>query len=106
MSFINITLIIELLKDLLNLFLVVFVSGADEFIVRGVHQIPNTFYFTGCPVYKFLRCNTCGLCLFLNLLAVFIGSCLEKYVIAFRPFITGNRICQYCLISIANMRLS
>ena len=105
-SFINISLIIKLLKNLLNLSFVVLIRGADKLVIGRVHQIPNIFNLSCSFVYKFLRSDSGSLCLLLNLLTVLIGSCLEEHVIALCPFIPGNGISQNCLVGIADMRLT
>ena len=37
MSLVNVTLIVELLKNLLHLLFVVCISGTDKFIIRSIH---------------------------------------------------------------------
>ena len=54
-------------EDLLYLFLVIVVSGADKFIIRGIHHIPDILNLSGYLVYKFLAGHACLLCLHLDL---------------------------------------
>ena len=105
-TFINVALIVELLKDLLNLLLVIFISGTNKFIMRGIHKVPNTLYLVGNLVHVFLRCNAFFFGFFFNFLTVFIGSCLEKYIISFLSAETSDCICQHDFIGISYMRLT
>ena len=66
------------LENLLNLFLMVFICGTDEFVIGCVHQIPDALDLTGYVINEFLRCNTCFFCFQLNLLAMLVSSSLEK----------------------------
>ena len=56
-SFINVSLIIQFFENLLYLSLMISICGADEFIIRGVHQIPDPFDFSGYFIHKFLWCD-------------------------------------------------
>ena len=105
-TLIDITLVIQLLENLLYLFLVVCICSTDKIIIRGVHHIPDFFYLSCNLIYIFLRCDACLLCLLLNLLSVLIRSGLEVYVIPFPSAESCNRICQYDFIGVSNMRLT
>ena len=91
---------------LLNLFFVIGICGTDEFVIRCVHQIPDSLDLTVYVINEFLRCNTCFFCFQLNLLAMLVSSGLEKYVVALLSFITRNGVCQNRLVGIANVRLA
>ena len=54
MALIDIALFVELLKNLLHLLFMVLVSGADEFIIGCVHQIPDIFDLSRHVVHKLL----------------------------------------------------
>ena len=45
MSLVNISLIVKFLENLLNLFLMIFICCTDEFVIRCIHQIPDSFDF-------------------------------------------------------------
>ena len=82
------------------------VRCTDKLIIRSIHQIPDSLNFSGYIVHKFFGGNSCFLCLQLNFLSMFIGSCLEKYIVSLAPFVSCDRICQYDLISVADMRFA
>ena len=105
-SFVNISLIVQFLKDLLYLLLMVCIRCTDEFIIRSVHQIPDSLDFRRNIVYKFLRRNSCFFRLQLNLLTVFICSCLEEHIVSLASFIARNRVRQYDLISVSDVRFA
>ena len=105
-TFVDIALVIQLLENLLYLLLMVIIGGADEFIIGSVHQIPDPLNLTGHIVHEFLRSNACLLSLQLNLLAVLVGSGLEKYVVALESAETGNGVRQYDLIGVADVGLA
>ena len=106
LSLVDIPFCIHFLENLLNLFLMVFICGTDEFVIGCVHQIPDALDLTGYVINEFLRCNTCFFCFQLNLLAMLVSSGLEKYVVALLSFITRNGVCQNRLVGIANVRLA
>ena len=82
-----------------------FVRSTDKFVIRGVHQIPQAADRCGCPVNKFLRCNSGFLCLDFNLLAMLVGSCLEEHIIAVFSLKSGDTVCQNDFITVSYMRL-
>ena len=45
MSLVNISLVVKFLENLLNLFLMIFICCTDEFVIRCIHQIPDSFDF-------------------------------------------------------------
>lgn len=106
MSLVDISFCIHFLEDLLNLFLVVSVCGTDEFVIGCVHQIPDSLDLTGYIVYEFLWCDSCFFCFELDLLTMLVSSCLEKYIVSFLPLVTCDRVCQYDLIGVADMRFT
>ena len=62
-SFVNISLIVQFFEDFLYLFLMILIRCTDEVVIRSIHQIPDTFYFSGSFVNILLRCNAGCLCL-------------------------------------------
>ena len=105
-TLVNISLIVKLLEDLLNLLLVRRIRGADETVIAGAHQIPDLTDHAGIPVDKFLRRHAGFRSLDLILLTMFIRPGLKNDIITFSPFIAGDRIRQHSLIGIADMRLA
>ena len=105
-ALVNIAFVVQFFEDLLYLFLMIIVRGADEFIIGSIHQIPDPLDLACRIIHKLLGCHACGLCLQLDLLAVLVGSCLEKYVIALLSLESGNAVCQHNLVGIANVRLA
>ena len=106
MSLVDISFCVHFLKNFLNLFLMVSICGTDEFVIGSVHQIPDPLDLTGYIVYEFLWCDSGFFCLKFDLLTMFVSSCLEKYIVSFLPLVTCDRICQYDLIGIADVRLT
>ena len=92
MSLVDISFCVHFLKDLLNLFFVVSVCGTNEFVIRCIHQIPDFFDLTGYIIYKLFRCNTGFACFDLNLLTVFVCTCLETDIIALHSLKTCNTV--------------
>ena len=105
-SLVDISLIVQLLKNLLHLFLMVCIGRADKVIVGRVHQIPDALYLTCHVIYILFWRNACFFCLLLNLLAMLICSGLEINVVALQSLITRDRICEHDLIRISDMRLA
>ena len=105
-AFVNVALIVQFLKYLLHLSLMVLICGTYKFIIGRVHQIPDRLNLPRGLIHEFLWCYACCRGLFFYFLAVFVCSCLEKYIIPFRSLKTGNRICQHCLIRIADVGFS
>ena len=106
MSLVDISLCIHFLKNLLDLFFMVFICGTNEFVIRSIHQIPDSLDLTGNIVNKFLWCDSCFLCFQLDLLTMLVCSCLEKHVITLLSLITCNSISKNNLVSIADMRFT
>ena len=104
--FVNVAFLIHFLEDLLHLALMVFVRGADEFIVGSVHQIPDLLDLPGHIVHEFLGRNACFLRFQLDLLAVLVGPGLEEHVKALASFIPGDGVRQHDLIGIADVGLA
>lgn len=106
MSFVNISLIIELFENLLNLFLMVIICCTDKFVIRSIHQIPDFLDFSGNIVYKFFWCYSRLFCFELDLLTMLISSCLEKYIVSLTSLVSCDRVSQNNLISVSNMRFA
>ena len=105
-TFVNVALLVELFEDLLYGLLVVGIGGSNELIVAGVHQIPNVFDLAGYFVNVLLGSYTVFLSVQLDLLAVFVGTGHEEYIVALQTTIAGNSVGQYYLIGVADMGLT
>ena len=84
----------------------IIIGGADEFIIRSVHEIPDPFDLRRYVIDKLLRSNAGFLSLQLDLLAVLVGSGLEKYIVALLSLETGDAVCENDLVSVSDMRLA
>ena len=104
--FINISLLIQFFENLLHLFLMICIRSTNKLIIRSIHQIPDIFNLSRYIIYVFLGSDASFLSFVLNFLTVLIGTCLEKHIISLLSFETGNTVCQYYLISVADMRLA
>ncbi len=60
-TFINIALLIELLKNLLHLRFMIRIRRAHKAVIRRIHHVPNRFYLPGHIVHIRLRCHPCSL---------------------------------------------
>ena len=105
-ALVDISLIVQFLKDFLHALLVILVCGADKIIIGCIDQIPDSLYLAGYLIHIFLRCNTGSLCLFLNLLTMLVSSSLEINVIALCTLIPCNGICKNDLVGISDMRFA
>jgi hypothetical protein len=59
-------------EDLLNGFVVAWLGGANEVVVRNAHGIPKASEFDGNFIDESLRGDTFGFGVFLNLFAVLV----------------------------------
>ena len=105
-ALINISLIMQLLENLLNLLLMVFICCTDKLVIGCIHQIPDLLDLTGYIVYKLLRGNTCFACFDLNLLTMLICTCLETDIVSLHSLKTCNTVSQNDFISITDMWLA
>ena len=82
------------------------ICGTDKFIIRSIHQIPDTLDLACSLIYKLLWSDACSLCLLLDLLSVLIGTGLEEHIVSLSSLISCNTVCQHDLIGVADMRLT
>ena len=104
-ALVDIALIVQLFEDLLHLFLVHGVGGADELVIGGVHQVPDLLDLSSDVVHMLLRGDARSLGLFLDLLAVLVRAGLEVYVVAGHALVARDRVGQHDLIGVADVRL-
>ena len=105
-SLIDIALVEELPEDLLNLLLMVLIGRTHELVIGRIHKIPDSADFTCSLIYEFLGRDASFCSLILDLLSVFIGTSHEEYIISFLTTIACNRICEYNLVGISDVRLA
>ena len=105
-SFINISLLIELLKDLLHLLLMVCIRRTDKFVIRSIHQIPDPLDLSRHIVHELLRSDPCFLCLELDLLSVLVRPCLEEHIVSLAPLVARDRVREHDLIGVSDVRLA
>ena len=103
MSFVDISLIVQLFENLLYLFFMIIICGTDKFVIRCIHQIPDSLDLCGYVVYIFLRCDACFFGFQLDLLTVLIRTGLEEYIVSLLSFEAGDTVCQYNLVGITDM---
>ena len=104
-TLVNIALIIQLFEDLLHLFLVHRVGGADELVIGGVHQIPDGLNLTGNLVNVLLRRDAGCLGLLLNLLTMLVRAGLEINVVTGHALVACDSVGQHDLVGVADVRL-
>ena len=103
---INVTLIIELFKDLLDLTLVVGIRRADKTVIRRIHEIPEPLDLSRDLIYKLLGTLTRAGSPGLDLLPVFIRTCHKTHIEAIRPFVSRDAVRKDDLIAVADMGLA
>ena len=105
-ALVDIALLVQFFEDLLHLRHMVLVRRADEFVIRHVHQVPDSFDFRRHAVHKLFRGHARGFRLFLNFLAVFVRSRLKTHVKALVALESRNGVRQHDLVSVAYVRLA
>ena len=105
-ALVDVPLFIELFEHLLDLFFVIFVCCADEFIVGSVHQIPNIFDAACHFVHKLLGSFSCCGCFKFNFFTVLVSAGLETDVVSLLTFESCKEVCEDDFISVAYMRLA
>ena len=103
-ALVDIALLVHLPEHLLDLFFVIRVCRTDKLIIRCVHQVPDPFDLGSRFIDVFLWRHSGFRCFIFNFLPVFIGSCLEKHVIALHSAETGYAVRQDDLVRVADMR--
>ncbi len=103
---IDIALVIELFKDLLNLTLMIFIGGTNEAIIGGVHTIPDPADLTGRLIHKLLGCLAGAGSALLDLLTVLVRAGLKVHVVAVCALVACNAVCHDNLVGVADVRLA
>ena len=87
----------------LDLYFMIGIRCPDETVIGSIHQIPDALHFRRSSVDEFLRGDSGRIGPVLDLLSMFIGSCLETDVIALQPAESRDGVCQYDLVGIADV---
>ncbi len=107
-ALIYIALVIHLLEDALYGLYVIIIGGADEAVVRDVHQLPQILdaaLAVDDVVNELLRGNARGLGLFFDLLAVLVGTGEEHHIEAHEPFVAGDGVGRDGAVGMAYVQL-
>ena len=103
---VDIPLVIQTLENLLHLFLMGLIRGADELVILNIQLIAEPPDHPCHIVHKGLGSYARLLGLQFDLLPVFIRSGLEKHIIPLFSLKAGDGIRQHNLVIVANMRLT
>ena len=103
--FVDVTLVVEALEDLLNRFDVLFIRGPDKMIVAAVHQVPEFPDFGGYAVHICLRGDPRFFRVVFNFFAVLVRPCQKKYVVSLQLAESGDRVRHDDFIGVADMGL-
>jgi len=105
LALVDVTLLVELGKDLLAGLHVVVVGGADEAVVADVQQLPQVLDGGHDLIDVLLGGHARVGSLVLNLLAVLVGAGQEHDVIALHPLEAGQRIARHSGVAVADVQL-
>ena len=105
-ALVDVPLVIEVLKNLLHLFLVVIVGGADEVVVGHIHQVELLLDDGRHLVHELLGGHALGFGLQLVFLAVLVGAGLKEHVIALHALKAGDGVRQHNLVHVADVGLA
>ncbi len=106
LALIDVALVVHLFEHVLDLFLMIVVRRADEFVIRSIHKIPDPSDLRGGLIHESLRFFSGVFRFIFDLLTVFVRPGLEENVVSFHPLIAGDGIRQHDLVGIADMRLA
>ena len=106
LAFVDITLVIQLLENMLHRPLMILIRRADELVIREIHDIELLTDLCRYFIHELFRGYACLLCLLFYFLTMLICSGLETDIIADLPLVAGNGICQYDFVDISDMRFA
>jgi hypothetical protein len=101
---INLSAIIEVLKNLLNDFFMADFRGTDEIVVRNIHSLPEGLKSQDHFIAVCFRIHPSFLSSFFYLLAVFIRSREEEDSIPLEASVAGKDVSGYGRIRMTDMR--
>ena len=105
-ALVNIPLIVKLSKNFGDLGFVPAVRGADKFIVRSAHEVPDAFDFGSRLIDVLFGRHARRLRFVLYLLPVLVRARLESDVVAFFALETRYRVRQNRFVRVADMRFA
>ena len=104
-ALVDITLVMQLGKDLLHTLDMIVIGGTDKAVIADVHGLPQVLDGSHNGIHVFLRRYTLGGGLILDLLAVLVGTRQEHDVIALHPLVACQCITGHGGIAVANVQL-
>ena len=105
-ALVYVALLVEFVENLLHCLLVIFVGGADKFVVRDVEEFPKVLEFSNDFVYIFFYRDACGLSNLLNFLSVLVGTRQIKDVHALHSFETSDCVANDSRVTSADVPLA
>ena len=105
-ALVDVPFVVQVFEDLLDFLLVVIVGGADEVVVRDVHQVELLFDDGGYLVHELLGGQALLGGLQLVFLAVLVGAGLEEHVVALHALKAGDGVGQDDLVHVADVGLA
>ena len=104
-AFVDLALVIERLKNLLDALNVVVVGRADKPVVGDIHELPKLLDAGNDLIDIFLRRHPRGGGLLLDLQAVLVGAGQEHDVKSTHSLIAGHHIGRHGAIAVADVQL-
>ena len=108
LALVDIAVVVHLAENALDALDVVIVRGADEAVVRDVHQLPeikHALLAGDDVVHELLRRDAGGFGLVLDLLAVLVGAGEEHHVVAAQALVAGDRVARDGAVGVADVEL-
>ena len=102
-AFVDVPLREQTIEDLLHFLLVIVVRGADELVVRGVHEVPYPPDLRRHVVHELFGSDARRRGFELHLLAVLVRARLQTDVIALRAPEPREKIRQHDLVGVADV---
>ena len=103
-AFVDVALFIKFFEYLLHLLFVLFVGGADKFVVGGVHQIPYALDICGSLVHKFLGSHSRRLRFEFDFFTVLVRARLKKHVETFHTLCSCNEVGKHDFVGVSDVR--
>ena len=103
--FIDVALVVELLKHLLHGLDMIVVRGADELIIGDIQQFPEILESRNDLVYILLRGNARRLGLALNLLAVLVRTGQKERFIAALTLVAGDGVGRDGAVGVSDVQV-
>ena len=107
-ALVDVAVVVHLAENALDALHMIVVGGADEAVVRDVHQLPEIQHalFPGDDVvHELLRRNAGSLRLVLDLLPVFVGAGEEHHVITAQALVAGDGVACHGAVGVTDVEL-